>query len=62
MLPVSLVPCNTKLQIDIKGRHGTNTQSITIEIYVYSSHFSPLLGLWLEISFLFSNKLTWLSH
>ena len=32
MLPVSLVLCTTQLQIDIKGRLGTNIQSMTIEM------------------------------
>ena len=35
----SLVPCTTKLQIDIKDRHGTNIQSMTLEIYVFLKHF-----------------------
>ena len=48
MLPVSLVLCTMYLQIDIKDRHGTNIQSITLEIYVSLRFPSSLLALWLE--------------
>ena len=45
MLPVSYP---TLLQIDIKDRHGTNIQTMTLEIYVSLCFPSPLLALWLE--------------
>ena len=48
MLPVSLVFCTTQLEIDIKDRHGTNIQSMTLEIYVSLRSPTPLLALWLE--------------
>ena len=40
MLPVSLVPCTTQLQIDIKDRHGTNIQSMTLEILNFRVQFN----------------------
>ena len=44
MLPVSLVPCTTKLEIDIKDRHGTNIQSMILEI-LHLVHKLPNLTL-----------------
>ena len=48
MLQVSLVPCTTLLEIDIKDRHRTIIQSMTLEIYVLLCSPTPLLAMWLE--------------
>ena len=43
-------------EIDIKDRHGTNIQSMKLEIYVSPRSPTPLLALWLETFILFNSQ------